>query len=270
MSTTPQQLVDALAAHIAESIAALLGETATVAPADGGWDAGWAATISCAGALQGHIVVGLPDADGRRISGLVMAMEQDVPDDAVIDTLKEVCAQAVGAVSQQPVGKGLRIAVLGVEPTSGAFPGQAYTFVLPGGFSPLVALRARLEAAPAEVADAVHAVATHAVASSPREPGRADEGRREPAPNTRNLDVLLDIELPLAVRFGQTELPLLTLVRLGPGSVIDLKRSADEPVDVMVSGKVIARGEVVVVDGNYGVRVTEVMSTAERIRSMGA
>jgi flagellar motor switch protein FliN/FliY len=109
-----------------------------------------------------------------------------------------------------------------------------------------------------------------AVGAAPRESAGATEARRESPTNVRNLDVLLDIELPLAVRFGQTELPLLTLVRLGPGSVIDLKRSADEPVDVMVSGKVIARGEVVVVDGNYGVRVTEVMSTVERIRSMGA
>jgi flagellar motor switch protein FliN/FliY len=266
MSSTPQQLVDALAAHFAESIAALLGETATIAPADGGWDAGWAATISCAGALEGHVVFALPDADGRRISALVMAMEGDVADDAVIDTLKEVCGQAVGAVSQQPVGKGLRMTVLGVESTSGAFPGQNYTFVLPGGFSPVVALRARLEPAPAEVAEAVSPLPPPATTAS----GGADDVRRSPPPNTRNLDVLLDIELPLAVRFGQTELPLLTLVRLGPGSVIDLKRSADEPVDVMVSGKVIARGEVVVVDGNYGVRVTEVMSTAERIRSMGA
>jgi flagellar motor switch protein FliN/FliY len=85
-----------------------------------------------------------------------------------------------------------------------------------------------------------------------------------------NLDLLLDIELPLAVRFGQTELSLLTLTRLGPGSVIDLHRSADEPVEVLVSGKVIARGEVVVVEGNYGVRVTEVVSTADRIRTLGA
>ena len=65
-------------------------------------------------------------------------------------------------------------------------------------------------------------------------------------------------------------MPLLTLVRLGPGSVIDLHRSADEPVDVIVSGKVVARGEVVVIEGNYGVRVTEIVSTSERIRSIGA
>ena len=85
-----------------------------------------------------------------------------------------------------------------------------------------------------------------------------------------NLDLLLDIELPLSVRFGQAELTLQHLTRLGPGSVIDLHRSADEPVEVLVSGKVIARGEVVVVEGNYGVRVTEVVSTADRIRSLGA
>jgi flagellar motor switch protein FliN/FliY len=71
------------------------------------------------------------------------------------------------------------------------------------------------------------------------------------------------------VRFGRTELALQTLVRLGPGSVIDLHRSADEPVDVLVSGKVIARGEVVVVDGSYGVRVTEIVSAAERLHTMG-
>ena len=72
------------------------------------------------------------------------------------------------------------------------------------------------------------------------------------------------------MRFGQAELTLHHLTRLGPGSVIDLHRSADEPVEVLVSGKVIARGEVVVVEGNYGVRVTEVVSTADRIRSLGA
>jgi flagellar motor switch protein FliN/FliY len=91
-----------------------------------------------------------------------------------------------------------------------------------------------------------------------------------PPSGARNLDVLLDIELPVAVRFGRTDVPLLTLVRLGPGSVIDLHRSADEPVDVIVSGKVVARGEVVVIEGNYGVRVTEIVSTSERIRSIGA
>lgn len=86
----------------------------------------------------------------------------------------------------------------------------------------------------------------------------------------RNLDVILDIELPLTVRFGRAEMTLHALSGLGPGSVIDLDRAVDDPVELMVNGKVIARGDVVVVGGNYGVRVTEVLSADDRIRSMGA
>jgi flagellar motor switch protein FliN/FliY len=84
------------------------------------------------------------------------------------------------------------------------------------------------------------------------------------------IDVILDIDLPVVVRFGHTELPLRALTRLGPGSVIDLGRSPDDPVEVMVSDRVIARGEVVVVGGNYGIRILDVVSTSERMRSMEA
>src|SRR5918992_4998676 len=84
------------------------------------------------------------------------------------------------------------------------------------------------------------------------------------------IDVILDIDLPVVVRFGRTDLPLRTLTRLGPGSVIDLGRSPDDPVEIMVSDRVIARGEVVVVGGNYGIRILDVVSTSERMRSMEA
>lgn len=84
------------------------------------------------------------------------------------------------------------------------------------------------------------------------------------------IDVILDIDLPVVVRFGHTELPLRALTRLGPGSVIELGRSLDDPVEVMVSDRVIARGEVVVVGGNYGIRILDVVSTSERMRSMEA
>ncbi len=79
------------------------------------------------------------------------------------------------------------------------------------------------------------------------------------------IDVILDIDLPVVVRFGRTDLPLRTLTRLGPGSVIDLGRSPDEPVEVMVSNRVVARGEVVIVGGNYGIRILDVVSPSERM-----
>src|SRR5262249_14599677 len=91
----------------------------------------------------------------------------------------------------------------------------------------------------------------------------ASEGER-----SKTLDVIMDIDLPLVVRFGRTELPLKTLTALGPGSVIDLGRSPDEPVEVLISNRVVARGEVVIVSGNYGVRVRDVVSATERARSL--
>jgi flagellar motor switch protein FliN/FliY len=88
------------------------------------------------------------------------------------------------------------------------------------------------------------------------------------AAHDRKLDAILDIDLPLLVRFGRTEMPLRTLSAIGPGSVIELGRSPDDPVDLLVSNQVVARGEVVVVGGNYGVRITDVMSPGDRVRSM--
>jgi len=85
---------------------------------------------------------------------------------------------------------------------------------------------------------------------------------------SRTLDVIMDIDLPLVVRFGRTELPLRTLTTLGPGSVIDLGRSPDDPVELLVSDRVVARGEVVVVAGNYGIRILDVVSPRDRARSL--
>ena len=94
-------------------------------------------------------------------------------------------------------------------------------------------------------------------------------GVEEPAVGNR-IDVILDIDLPVVVRFGHTELPIRVLSRLGPGSVIDLGRSPDDPVEVLVSNRVVAHGEVVIVGGNYGVRILDVASQSERARSMEA
>lgn len=84
-----------------------------------------------------------------------------------------------------------------------------------------------------------------------------------------NIDLLLDVELPVRVSFGQTEMQLRDVFKLGAGSVIELDKLVNDPVAVIVNNKTIAKGEVVMVDGNYGVRILEVESTADRIRSLG-
>lgn len=84
----------------------------------------------------------------------------------------------------------------------------------------------------------------------------------------QNIDRLLDVEMDVTVRFGRTEVPLREVVRFGVGSMIELNRSVDEPVDLLVNNYPFARGEVVVVDGYYGVRITEIGSEEDRSRTL--
>jgi len=99
-------------------------------------------------------------------------------------------------------------------------------------------------------------------------PRRAGVRREEPPP--RNIERLLEVELEIVVRFGVTEVPLREVVRLGSGTMIELNRSVDEPVELLINNRLLARGEVVVVDGYYGVRITEIGTPEERSLSLAA
>jgi flagellar motor switch protein FliN/FliY len=83
-----------------------------------------------------------------------------------------------------------------------------------------------------------------------------------------NLDLLLDVELPVSVSFGNSEMQLKDIIGLKAGSVIELDKSISDLVTVFVNGKPIARGEVVMIDGNYGVRILEVESAVHRVQSL--
>jgi flagellar motor switch protein FliN/FliY len=73
-----------------------------------------------------------------------------------------------------------------------------------------------------------------------------------------NLNLVLDVELSMSLRFGVRQLPLREVLELASGSVVELDRQVDDPVELLLDGRVIARGEAVIVDGNYGLRVTEI------------
>jgi flagellar motor switch protein FliN len=88
------------------------------------------------------------------------------------------------------------------------------------------------------------------------------------APRNSNIDLLMDVELEVTLRFGERQLLLKDLLELVPGAVVELDQQVQDPVELLVGRKVIARGEVVVVDGNYGLRVTEIASPLERIESL--
>ena len=83
-----------------------------------------------------------------------------------------------------------------------------------------------------------------------------------------NLAVLMDVQMPVSIRFGETEMLLEEIVKLGVGSVIELNSGIDQPVELVVNGRILARGEVVTVDGFYGIRITEITSAGERFKSL--
>lgn len=80
--------------------------------------------------------------------------------------------------------------------------------------------------------------------------------------NMEAFSVLKDIPVTISIELGRTRMSLAELLALGPGSVVELNRMVDEPMDVLVNGTLIARGEVVVIDDNFGIRMTEVISPA--------
>ena len=83
-----------------------------------------------------------------------------------------------------------------------------------------------------------------------------------------NLDVILDIPVTLSMEIGRTELPIQSLLQLNQGSVVELDRLAGEPMDVLINGTLIAHGEVVVINEKFGIRLTDVISPAERVKKL--
>ena len=81
------------------------------------------------------------------------------------------------------------------------------------------------------------------------------------------LELLMDIELPVTLRFGRTQMSLTDVMDLSTGSVIDFGQGAEEPVEVLVNGRVVARGEAVMVQGNYGVRISQIESRRDRLEA---
>lgn len=87
-------------------------------------------------------------------------------------------------------------------------------------------------------------------------------------PSGTNLDLLLGVNLRVAVELGRTRMTIEDILKLGPGSVVELDKLAGEPVDVLVNDRLIARGEVVVIDDRFGVRITDVIPPAQRVTSL--
>lgn len=107
-----------------------------------------------------------------------------------------------------------------------------------------------------------------AVVQPPSEPALPQTHGEPVASGNPGVELLMDVELEATLRFGCRELPLGEILELGPGDVVQLDRHVSEPVDLIVGDKIVARGDVVLVNGNFGLRVTEVAMPRKRLESI--
>ncbi len=107
-------------------------------------------------------------------------------------------------------------------------------------------------------------------ASSQETPQEPHEALEEPAREglSVNLDLILDLPVTVSIELGRTRLQVEDILRLGQGSVVELKKLAGQPLEILVQGRPIGKGEVVVVNEKYGIRLTDIISPVERIQRL--
>jgi flagellar motor switch protein FliN/FliY len=214
-----------------------------------------------------RIWVGAGGSSWQEIGNRVLrsaGVDDATPED-IRSTYLEIVNQSLSGVASA-VSARARKEISCVEGRAGAAPAapdaSAYAFQITLGEQPfqLLAVFARslanLSDAPAQPVSK---------AASPESPQASRPGATT---DPGSLDLLLDVELPVSVSFGRAQLMLKDVIKLTTGSIVELNRALSEPVEVIVNNCVIARGEVVVVEGNYGIRIKQVVSRQERLRTL--
>lgn len=237
-----------------------------VAPGEGDF---WAA-VTCSGTLRGETIVRLAGATVLRLAQIFMSEPATPEAEPTVDhreAVVELLRQVSGIVSSSAKARWGEVQILVEQaPAAPSWPPAGTFWLQIGDEGPnSMALEFGLSAAlvaelrtdkPADRTEAVKAEATSAVASSPSVTSRGAPPDSEQG--TGALDLLMDVQLAMTLRFGAKKLLLREVLDLTPGAVVELDRKIQEPVDLLLDGRLVARGEVVVIDGNYGLRVTDV------------
>jgi flagellar motor switch protein FliN/FliY len=257
-----------LADDLAIVVGALINAEAKAGPGAPTGGAQWQAEIAVDGGAAGTLTMAFDAESASAITALIMGLEGAVPAEAVIDTFRELCSQALSALSLKPLARDGNFKLQDFSQIGELTPGKDWAVYTIAADTVAVPLTVTIWGEVQPVAAAAPAAAPQTPKPQPVPPAA------RPAPSSvahvanDRIDVILDIDLPLTVRFGRTEMALKALTRIGPGSLIDLGRSPDDPVEILVSNRVVARGEVVIVSGNYGIRILDVVSPRDRARSL--
>jgi flagellar motor switch protein FliN len=268
-----QWLLTRWAAHLGEALSGMTGEKTEVHCLD--------ATPAPEGLLWAQELkdfegtdwfVAAPEAVWQAIGARVLEMAglpETTPDDQR-GTFLEVLSQSLSSLAQEAGQRLGRELVLGKGAEAPEMPPGlvwmgAGVEITPGTALPPLAVAFSESFAKRFAPREEEAVAAAAAAGA----GSASHAARSAAaPTGRTFDLLMEVELPVSVSFGRNQMKLKELVKLNTGAIVELNRSVTEPVEVIVNNCVIARGEVVVVEGNYGVRIRQIVSREERLRTL--
>jgi flagellar motor switch protein FliN len=210
--------------------------------------------LAAAGGLRGEMSLRIPRAAVLGLAQLFLSEAQDAGaefkadhQEAVEELLRQVAGHA--STSLKPRWGEVQLRLESGVPPSWSAGASGWLASVSGAVFPL-GVEWQLSAA---------LYASLLAASRPAEntPG---ESPPESAVGEGNLDLLLDVELEVTLHFGERSMLLRDILELGDGSVVELDRQIEEPVDLLLDGRLIARGEVVVVDGNYGLRIREMVT----------
>ncbi len=221
--------------------------------------------INFTGAIEGHGEIALTSQMSVRFAALLTG---EAADAGYTDEHREAAAELIQQICGNAADR-LRAAFgpLEVKPAMvterDSASGESQVITIARGDTPL-----QLELRLMEI---VAAQSSQSAADDAPSADAASEGLPVPASplpestGNRNLDLLLDIELDATLRFGTRQMLLREILELSSGSVVELDRAVQEPVDLLIDGRIIAQGEVVIVDGNYGLRVLQVASRGDKL-----
>jgi len=237
---------DVLSQTLATSWSVEIKPEEDVAPSDDSAPLCFGLTPS--GSLQGNAAFQLLKADARSLGQKLLKEPADASSElnaehkqAIEGLLRQVAEQAAGSLKIQYGEVSLQVS--GIEPPS--WPATTVLLVASAGPAGTLSMQVKFSN---ELVAALPAAAVETQTPAVEAPIIVDT----------NLDLLLGVDLNLTLRFGQRTLTLREILDLSSGSVIELDRRVQEPADLLLGDKLIARGEVVIVDSNYGLRITEV------------
>jgi len=245
--------------------------------------------LSVGGAVEGKAMVAMPPSLATALGDLMLGGEgegKETMDDEDLDAAKEIVSNIVGAVttslSSQKELPRMSLKVEGIEfiPEEGEvnLDGYSKMFVYNFSLGPVnslimfifdSAVEGAFEAddGGGDIPELFEPAAAPAAASAAPSTSAAAASHLSDS-EMKNISLILDVRLPVRVRIGQKKMLLKDVLNMDIGSVIELNQLANDPLDILVDDKVIAQGEVVIVDGNFGVQITTIGSKRERLNQL--